>query len=34
MRTFGASNAMQAAVQTGEDNIEEECQTEEISKPY
>ena len=30
MRTFGAANALQATTQTGEDNLEEDVQTEEI----
>ncbi len=30
MRTFGATNSLQASAQTGDDNLEQDVQTEEI----
>ena len=32
MKTFGATNTMQAAAQTGEDNLQEEVQTDPVEK--
>ena len=30
MRTFGATNSLQASAQTGDDNLEQDVQTEDI----